>query len=97
MSDATLPPPRRSSSASAAPATAARVRSDSSSGDGEFEISFEQSTEFIARGDVLGDSEGRADNKQKRKRTRYALDPQHLLLFWVSGASSMILVLLLTY
>lgn len=79
MSDATLPPPRPSSSASAALGTTARVRSDSSSGEGDFEISFEQSSRFVARGEALGDPDGRADNKQKRKRTRYALVPQALL------------------
>ncbi|KAH6709194.1 hypothetical protein BKA61DRAFT_659158 [Leptodontidium sp. MPI-SDFR-AT-0119] len=67
MSDATLPPPRRLSSA--APATANRIRSDSSSGEGEFETCLEQSAGYATRGVGLGDSEGRADNKQKRKRT----------------------------
>ncbi|KAH7364144.1 hypothetical protein BKA65DRAFT_590510 [Rhexocercosporidium sp. MPI-PUGE-AT-0058] len=67
MSDATLPPPRRLSSA--APATASRIRSDSSSGEGDFETCLELSAGYVARGERLGDSEGRADNKQKRKRT----------------------------
>ncbi|KAK0119228.1 hypothetical protein ONS95_008084 [Cadophora gregata] len=67
MSDAILPPPRRHSSA--APATAVRTHSDSSSGDGDFETCLEQSTGYAARGEVIGDSEGRSDNKQKRKRT----------------------------
>ncbi|KAH7417354.1 hypothetical protein BKA64DRAFT_657716 [Cadophora sp. MPI-SDFR-AT-0126] len=67
MSDATLLPPRRLSSA--APATVARVRSDSSSGEGDFETCLEQSASYIPRGEGLGSSEGRVDNKQKRKRT----------------------------
>ncbi|KAG4438170.1 hypothetical protein IFR05_006338 [Cadophora sp. M221] len=66
MSNATLPSPRRLSSA--APATASRIRSDSSSGEGDFET-LEQAAGYATRGVGSGDSEGRADNKQKRKRT----------------------------
>ena len=72
MSDATLLPPRRLSSA--APAMVARVLSDSSSGEGDFETCLEQSASYIPRGEGSGGSEGRAENKQKRKRTRYVCE-----------------------
>lgn len=85
MSDATLPPPRRLSSA--APATANRIRSDSSSGEGEFETCLEQSAGYATRGVGLGDSEGRADNKQKRKRTRYVVGNEHLYQVLYSPSS----------
>lgn len=75
MCDATLPPPRRLSSA--APATASRSLSDSSSGDADFETCLNQSAAYVVRGESLGDSEGRADNKQKRKRTRYVVGIGH--------------------
>jgi hypothetical protein len=73
MSDATLPPPR---SSSLAPAADAGNRSDSSSGEGEFDTSLDQSTYSVMREEGLGDSEGKQDNKQKRKRTRYVRDLQ---------------------
>ncbi|PBP19587.1 homeobox domain-containing protein [Diplocarpon rosae] len=66
MSDATSSPPRRSSLA--APATARR-HSNSSSGDGDFETCLEQAAGFVVGRDSSKDSEGRSDNKQKRKRT----------------------------
>jgi len=81
MSDATLPPPPRSSSA---PVSEGRQRSDSSSGEGEFDTSLDQSIGNAAREDDTGDSGGRTDNKQKRKRTRYDVEfsfpfaPRHL-------------------
>ncbi|KAL2072605.1 hypothetical protein VTL71DRAFT_11948 [Oculimacula yallundae] len=67
MSDATLSPPRRLSDA--APAMVERSHSGSSSGEGESETCLEQSAGYIVRGEGMGESEGRADNKQKRKRT----------------------------
>ncbi|KUJ22720.1 uncharacterized protein LY89DRAFT_680839 [Mollisia scopiformis] len=66
MSDAILPPPR---SSSAAPATEASNRSDSSSGEGEFDTSLDQSFDSGAKEEGLGGFEARAENKQKRKRT----------------------------
>jgi hypothetical protein len=71
MSDATVPSPPRSSSA--APVAEGRQRADSSSGEneGELDTSLEQSTGSTAGEDFTGDSGGRTDNKQKRKRTRY--------------------------
>ncbi|KAK2628056.1 hypothetical protein QTJ16_002702 [Diplocarpon rosae] len=66
MSDATSSPPRRSSLA--APATVRR-HSNSSSGDGDFETCLEQAAGFVVGRDSSKDSEGRPDNKQKRKRT----------------------------
>ena len=69
MSDATSPPPPRSSST--APEVEGRQRADSSSGEGEFDISLDQSTGSATREDSTCDFEGRTDNKQKRKRTRY--------------------------
>ncbi|KAE8444583.1 hypothetical protein EG329_014414 [Mollisiaceae sp. DMI_Dod_QoI] len=66
MSDATLPPPR---SSSAAPATEAGNRSDSSSGEGEFDTSLDQSFDSSAKEEGLGGSGVRTENKQKRKRT----------------------------
>lgn len=71
MSDATLPLPPRSSSV--APVSEGRPRADSSSGEGEgeFDTSIEQATASLAGEDLNGESGGRAENKQKRKRTRY--------------------------
>ena len=69
MSDATSPPPPRSSST--APEAEGRQRADSSSGEGEFDTSLDQSTGTATREDSACDFEGRTDNKQKRKRTRY--------------------------
>ena len=69
MSDATLTPPR---SSSLPPAADAGSRSDSSSGEGEFDTSLDQSTYSAMKEEGSGDFEGRQDNKQKRKRTRYA-------------------------
>ncbi|CAL3962340.1 hypothetical protein PZA11_000469 [Diplocarpon coronariae] len=66
MSDATSPPPQRSSSATP---TAARGHSNSSSGAGDFETCLEQAAGFALGRDGAKDSEGRPDNKQKRKRT----------------------------
>jgi hypothetical protein len=68
MSDATSPLPPRSSSA--APVSEGQ-RADSSSGEGEFGTSLDQSTESVGREENTDDFGGRADNKQKRKRTRY--------------------------
>ncbi|CZT49896.1 related to LIM homeobox protein [Rhynchosporium secalis] len=67
MSDATLPPPRRLSSA--APPRIERSQSDSTSGEGEFETCLGQSAGYTVKGERLEESEGRSDNKQKRKRT----------------------------
>jgi hypothetical protein len=69
MSDATLPLPPHSSSA--APVSEGQQRADSSSGEGEFDTSLDQSTESVGREENTDDFGGRADNKQKRKRTRY--------------------------
>jgi hypothetical protein len=69
MSDATLPPPPRSSSAG--PVSEGYQRADSSEGEGEYDTSLDQSTVFAVREDNTGDSGERTDNKQKRKRTRY--------------------------
>jgi hypothetical protein len=77
MSDATLPPPR---SSSLAPAADAGSRSDSSSGEGEFDTSLDQSTYSAVKEEGSGDSEGRQDNKQKRKRTRYVWDLQCFII-----------------
>jgi hypothetical protein len=74
MSDATLPSPRSTSLGLAADTGS---RSDSSSGEGEFATSLDQSTYSTVKGEVSGDSEGRPDNKQKRKRTRYVQDMQY--------------------
>jgi hypothetical protein len=76
MSDATLPPPR---SSSLAPAADAGSRSDSSSSEGGFDTSLDQSTYSAMKEEGSGDSEGRQDNKQKRKRTRYVRDLQCFL------------------
>lgn len=68
MSDATLPPPPRSSSRSQDEGT-----HSSSSGEGEFDTSLDSSgiSVGVLREGSAGDSEGRVDGKQKRKRTRY--------------------------
>ncbi len=68
MSDATSPP--RSSSAPA-DETAHENGSELSFLEGEYDTSLEQSYVSTAKEEASGDSEGRADNKQKRKRTRY--------------------------
>ena len=71
MSDATLPPPPRATSSP--PASQDEGLHNSSSGEGEFDTSFDSSR--ISAGGMkeesAGDSEGRTDGKQKRKRTRY--------------------------
>lgn len=66
MSDATLPPPR---SSSADPATEDGNRSDSSNGEAESDTSLIESTDTSSKEETGG---GKPDNKQKRKRTRYA-------------------------
>ena len=68
MSDATLPPPRTSS---AAPTAEAAQQSDSSFGEGEFDTFLESCVSAVGKEESVGDGEGRTDNKQKRKRTRY--------------------------
>ena len=68
MNDATLPPPR---SSSAAPDVQFRNQSDSSSGEGDFDTSLDPSAYILSKEENSGDSEGRTDNKQRRKRTRY--------------------------
>src|ERR1700709_2635086 len=65
MSDATLPPPR---SSSAAPTGGDGSRSDSSSGEVESETSLIESSDVASKEEG---PEGRMENKQKRKRTRY--------------------------
>ena len=77
MSDATLTPSR---SSSLPPAADAPSRSDTSSGEGEFDTSLDQSTYPAVKEEGSGNSEGRQDNKQKRKRTRYALVLQRFII-----------------
>jgi hypothetical protein len=71
MSDATLPPPRSSSAALTAEVGHS---SDSNSAEGEFDTSLDQSFDSGAKGEVSSGFEGRAENKQRRKRTRYVFD-----------------------
>jgi len=54
-----------------APTAEAAQRSDSSSGEEEFDTSLELCVSAVGKEESAGDSEGRTDNKQKRKRTRY--------------------------
>jgi len=70
MSDATLPPPRCSS---AGPAAGDGNRSDSSSGEVESDASLIQSSDAASKEERSGNPEGRIENKQKRKRTRYVV------------------------
>jgi hypothetical protein len=69
MSDATSPPPR--SSSAPADETAHENGSELSFLEGEYDMGLDQSYMSTAKEEASGDSEGRADNKQKRKRTRY--------------------------
>lgn len=70
MTDATLPPPRSSSVGST---SEGRERSNSSQSREEFDVSGEQSSDPANGEGTSGDSESRAENKQRRKRTRYVL------------------------
>lgn len=70
MSDATLPPPR---SSSVDPASEGRERSNSSQSREDFDVSGEQSSDPATREGASGESESRAENKQRRKRTRHVL------------------------
>lgn len=71
MSDATLPPPR---SSSAAPTAEVGHCSDSNSAEGEFNTSLDGSLDSGAKGEPSSGFDGRAENKQRRKRTRYVFD-----------------------
>lgn len=71
MSDATLPPPR---SSSAVPTADVGNSSDSNSAVGEFDTSLDQLSDSVAKEEVSSGLEGRAETKQRRKRTRYAFD-----------------------
>ncbi|TVY12779.1 Homeobox protein YOX1 [Lachnellula arida] len=66
MTDATLPPPRSSSVRST---SEGRERSNSSQSREEFDVSGEQSSDPANGEGTSGESESRAENKQRRKRT----------------------------
>jgi hypothetical protein len=68
MSDPASPPPR---SSSVAPASETGNGSESSLPDAYFDTHTDQSYISPAKEEASGDSEGRTENKQKRKRTRY--------------------------
>ncbi|TVY83353.1 Homeobox protein YOX1 [Lachnellula suecica] len=70
MSDATLPPPR---SSPVGPASEGRERSNSSQSQDNFDVSGEQSSDPATGEGASGESETRAENKQRRKRTRHFL------------------------
>ena len=70
MSDATLPSPPRSSSA--APTSEVDIQSDSTTGEGDPDTSLIQPIPADEIKEGQTEIEGKADNKQKRKRTRYA-------------------------